>query len=278
MSDVDLQVVARSFNPQLEKMVASIVRRYQESLRVKMSAGVIPFRNYRTQKKLDFYDAKKTGRVIFGDESILDTISMRDPRDIPLWEGLRLLFNRIFGLLENLDDVQALTYDIAKVYLAIGEADLVSHCQYRPTCRERLVKIMDIPELAVLPGFRNKFRVCSEFKLNERNDINGLSLQNAIEEGVLATSHFLTHFLERPVSLKDGIEILSRKFYNPLHAGMYLGKKLLEGKRIRFSPTREPCLVIWKNGIELLQQGVRNKAFADELLDDWKHIPQYVLR
>jgi len=48
------------------------------------------------------YDMKYGSRVIYGDKSVLDEIPSYKPKDIPLWEGIRLLFNRIAGLLGGL--------------------------------------------------------------------------------------------------------------------------------------------------------------------------------
>jgi hypothetical protein len=98
------------------------------------------------------YDLKYASRALVGDPELLDQIPPFKPSDIPPWEGLRLLFNRIAGLMGAVErrpggteleasDPSYLKNQIIKGLVACGDALLISQEQYHHSCsarRERL--------------------------------------------------------------------------------------------------------------------------------------------
>jgi hypothetical protein len=48
-----------------------------------------------------YYDLKYGSRVLWGDYKVLESLPAYKPEDIPLWEGMKLLFNRMAGLLSG---------------------------------------------------------------------------------------------------------------------------------------------------------------------------------
>lgn len=91
--------------------------------------------------KLFWFDVRHGGRVLWGDETVLDDVPPFVPGDLPADEGLRLLANRAAGLVlargrsDDVVDVQA-----AKALLAVAEARLVVAGRYATTVAERLLR------------------------------------------------------------------------------------------------------------------------------------------
>ena len=87
-----------------------------------------------------FYELKHGSRIAFG-ENILKRLPDIGPQDIPLWEGIRLMLNRMAGALEcvALDEHERdkSIYWINKVLFACQDALLLSLKQYHYSYRER---------------------------------------------------------------------------------------------------------------------------------------------
>ncbi|VAV85699.1 hypothetical protein MNBD_DELTA01-1782 [hydrothermal vent metagenome] len=90
-------------------------------------------------------ELKVHGKVLVGDRSILALIPDFDAGDIPRWDGLHLLFNRMVehmklyeGLLYgDARDIQRANYMNLKLTLDLGGSLLVFQNNYKPTYRER---------------------------------------------------------------------------------------------------------------------------------------------
>lgn len=214
LSDFDLQVVIRSFNPWVQAGIKKLAKRYANALPFQISIRVIALREYRSGNRLTHYDAKKTGKVIFGDNGILDEIEFVEPDSIPHWEGLRLLLNRATGLLEvarypgRIDENR---YYIAMSYLAIGEAYLIFSGRYKPTCIERMIEISSDCKLPIATDFVTKFATSSRFKLNQCDMLPGLNFKIAVVDMVAALNYFSALFLQEKKPLTEKIEVLCRR-------------------------------------------------------------------
>jgi len=105
-----------------------------------------------------YYDLKHGAKVVFG-ENILERIPNIEPQDIPLWEGIRLMFNRMAEALTflplNEQERDESIYWINKVIFACQDALLLSAKQYHYSYKARNLMFQEL--------FPNSFS-----ELNER--------------------------------------------------------------------------------------------------------------
>jgi Type I phosphodiesterase / nucleotide pyrophosphatase len=108
------------------------------------------------------YELKYGARVLKGDTALLDRMPAYAAADIPLFEGVQLLFNRTAGLLTGLagddgrersvEEMRYLARQVAKAYLAVGDWHLLVHGAYDASYRVRgtrfasLATALDVPD------------------------------------------------------------------------------------------------------------------------------------
>jgi hypothetical protein len=98
------------------------------------------------------YELKHCGRIIAGDERILQTIPDYSPGDLSREDAWRLLCNRLVEILECADELSredkqpssVLRYKIVKLYLDMAASFLVYVGAFVPTYRERCEALMHL--------------------------------------------------------------------------------------------------------------------------------------
>jgi len=129
------------------------------------------------------YELKTTGKVIWGDTSILSLIPAFTSADIPLEDAWRLLANRIVEQLEVAEMLGGgpeavpppVHYRAVKLFLDMATSLLVFLRAYQPSYRERaeaLQRLADrLPQARSLPfpigGFSERVSTCTRFKLQD---------------------------------------------------------------------------------------------------------------
>jgi hypothetical protein len=92
------------------------------------------------QPTIRYYDLKYSSKVVYG-KNILQKLPAIQPSDIPVWEGIKLIFNRMAGSLGNFPDDCPESYKsfywINKVILACQDALLLTLKKYQPSYRLR---------------------------------------------------------------------------------------------------------------------------------------------
>ena len=128
------------------------------------------------------YELKHCGRVIAGDERILETIPDYSPKDLSREDAWRLLCNRLVEMLECAAELSreekkpsiALRYKIVKLYLDMGASFLVFEKAFVPTYRDRCQALLRLaakkPANPAFPfdlaGFAEFVAECTEQKLS----------------------------------------------------------------------------------------------------------------
>lgn len=98
-----------------------------------------PFLVKRIKPTIANYDLKYGSKVLYG-MSYLKNIPTFRPEDIPLWEGIRLLFNRMAEALMyfSIDNPTGeMFFWTDKIVLACQDVLLLSLGKYHPSCKER---------------------------------------------------------------------------------------------------------------------------------------------
>lgn len=222
LSDYDYRVVTRSANPWIRYRIKKLGRRYAKSLPFRIQLHVVTFRDFLWRKSQQSYDAKNTGKVVFGNKGILDAIEIDRPDEIPHSAGLRLLFTVATYLIWAMQRPELVSYRVAKSYLAIGEAYLIFSGRHKSTCRERLLEITNNCKLPIIPNFVSKFVACSMFKLNQNDELAGLNAWTAVCDMLSALNYFSALLLHEREPLDDKFELLTRKVCTPQHVLIYV--------------------------------------------------------
>lgn len=99
----------------------------------------LPLLSKRMKPTMANYDLKYGSKVIYG-KDYLKKIPNFKPEDIPLWEGIRLLFNRMAEAIEYFSlgsPNEELIFWTDKIILACQDAFLLSLGKYHPSYRKR---------------------------------------------------------------------------------------------------------------------------------------------
>jgi predicted nucleotidyltransferase len=157
LSDIDLAVVMKSdvLRDRAKGMRAAIMEKIAgspatASICPPPELGVYSLNDLEIQPwKMGVYEIRASGKVLWGDDRVLERIPGFGPEQIPSWEAIVLLFNRCLEMLEALDGcvpddpraVFRLLYASAKAYLDVGTSIAVSHGCYVAGYRARLEEI-----------------------------------------------------------------------------------------------------------------------------------------
>jgi hypothetical protein len=221
LSDYDYRIVTRSANPWIRYKIIKLTKRYAKSLPFKISPLFVTSRDFLWGKSKKSYDAKKTSKVLFGSEGILDAIEIDQPEEIPHSDGLHHLFTIANYLAWAMQHPELASYRIVKSYLAIGEAYLIFSGRYKPTCRETLLEIVSNCKLPTVPNFVSKFVTCSMFKLNQNDGLEGLNTWTTVCDMLSALNYFSALLLHEGEALDDKFELLIRHVCTPEHILIY---------------------------------------------------------
>jgi hypothetical protein len=141
---------------------------------------LFPYLNKWLKPTMASYDLKYGSRVIYG-KNYLKKIPEFKPKEIPLWEGIRLLFNRMAEALEHFSFVspnEMMVFWIDKIILACQDALLLSLGRYHasPIVRNELFQRifpMDFVDLNnELPNFIDFTIQAMARKSNRKPTIN----------------------------------------------------------------------------------------------------------
>ena len=100
---------------------------------------LVPFMRKRIKPSIANYDLKYGSKVIYG-KNYLEKIPSFKPEDIPLWEGIKLILNRMVEALEHFsphNPTDKMVFWTDKIVLACRDALLLTIGRYTPSCEER---------------------------------------------------------------------------------------------------------------------------------------------
>lgn len=267
-SDVDLMVVTRTRSPLVSHRIAEVVARHAAD---RIEGGQTPLHALRSYPTLMLYEARETGVVIDGDPGILREIPARGPADIPAWEAVRLLFNRLFEHVKLDAGTTTLESCTAKSYEALCEAQLVLEHRYRPTFREREIEVREHGLDSPVENVAAKFAGALEFRRTGRRGLGPAEPQVALRDLLTGLEHALTAQL----GMSDGIDCqLGRLAARERHLAQRLHWALscaMRGDLHARYLCADPCLLVWASGLEYLRRGVGDPR---PLVDAWQRCPQ----
>ncbi len=269
-SDIDVMVIARSSTLRLDRTraVERVIARHAAR---GIDGGRIPAStlHYAT---LTNYEARRSGVVVDGDPEVVGRISLRRTEDIPVWEGVRLLANRLFEHLKHRAGLADDEWAVRKSYEAIGEAQLVLEGRYRPSFRERAEEIHRRPLNAPVPRASERYLQAEDARRS------GLEIPDA-EAGValadllLELEHAMRSHSGTPEGLDGQLRGLAMTERHPSHRAYWALVGLGGGRDGLHSPTQDPIVRLWRAAVAALQGGA-SSARAAELVRLWLRCPQ----
>lgn len=156
LSDVDIILVANRYisKGRLDRLSSELS--YRTGLEVGIANGGPELRLHMAMYKLlhkawkpsiDDYEMKYGSRVLYGKDYLAEMPDFK-PQDIPVWEGLRLIFNRMIEALACFstdfvsahppkEEEQRLLFAISKIILACQDALLLTVGKYHHSYRVR---------------------------------------------------------------------------------------------------------------------------------------------
>ncbi len=275
ISDIDVMVVTRSESLRLAEAIGSVLRSHACA---GVSGGRITLRALRAYKTLAFYEAKLTGVVVAGRADVLDEVAMHGPGDLPCWEGLRLVANRLFEhvkLAQGLVDVGSC---VRKSYEAIAEAQLVLEGRYRPSFAARAHELREHPPAGPVPNMAELYHEAIQARFGN-GDGQGLpSAATALRDLTLQLDALLLDQTGLTGSADAQLARLSR-------ARGSLGRRLLwtvhlarSGRVEPRAMLRDPAIELWRKGIAFLAGEGGDRLCGERLYQDWTAAPQPLVR
>ena len=185
------------------------------SLRIYSSLPVPPVISRKIWKpSIQKYDLKYGSRIIYGENCLQKTPDFT-PEDIPLWEGIKLMFNRIAEALKHfsidgsytLEEKQELVYWISKIIIACQDALLLSIKKYHPSYRIRNYMFQELfPQYfnelnKELPNFLPLALKATSYKLNPEKDIYNESVTELWFDTVEICDSVFRYVIERDMGI-----------------------------------------------------------------------------
>lgn len=125
------------------------------------------------------YEVRTTGRVVYGDDSVLDLAPQFPSSSIDRQDAWRLICNRLVEWLEKNHDAEQRQYRGAKLLLDCASSFLVFTSNFESGYENRAQKIRSSNNAAGLPVDHQTFSdlvwVCTEYKLGRRESLPDLS-------------------------------------------------------------------------------------------------------
>lgn len=187
LSDCEVTIISNKIIFNRDKIKQFSKKFYEKtSLKVVMGGVVmgiylqLPFLSRKLKPTMENYDLKYGSKVIYG-KDYLEKIPNFKPEDIPLWEGIRLLFNRMAESLEHFSvekPSEEMVFWTNKIVLACQDALLLSMGEYHYSYRKRNEMFQNLflehfNELEdEIPNFLDLTLEATERKLNGKKNVD----------------------------------------------------------------------------------------------------------
>ena len=269
-SDIDVMVIGRSPTIRLDRTraVERVIGRHAAN---GIEGGRIPVGTLRYATLTNF-EARQTGVVVDGDPGLLERISVARPEQIPAWEGVRLLANRLFEHLRHRAGLADAEWAVRKSYEAIGEAQLVLEGRYRPSFRERAEEIHRRPLGGPVATASRRYLEAEDARRSgtEMPEAEpGASLEDLLAE----LEHALRQHSGSPGGLGEQLMELARTERHLSHRAYWAALGLRDGRDGMHAPTQDPIIRLWRAAVAALS-GEDPGAEAAELVRLWGRCPQ----
>ena len=268
-SDIDVMVVSRSSPLRLDR-AAAVERVFAAHADASVEGGRIPVAtlDYAT---LANFEARQRGVVVDGDAALLSRIPISEPSDIPTWEAVRLLANRLFEHLKHRGGMASGHSATIKSYEAIGESQLVLERRYRPSFMERVAEMSRRPLDCGVPDAQELYAAAVDQRRGGAARIDATP-ERALEDLGCQLGHALTQLGLEAETVSGQLQILSRREFH-LKQRVYWTLRGAGRRDGRHLPTVDPILQLWRAAVAGLSRQMTEHD-SRSLVQLWQQCPQ----
>ncbi len=269
-SDIDVMVVTRSSTVRLDRTraVERVIARHAAN---GIDGGRVPVATLRYATLTNF-EAGRAGVVVDGDEQVRERVALDRAEDIPAWEAVRLLANRLFEHLRHRAGLIGAASAARKSYEAIGEAQLVLEGRYRPSFGERAGEILRRPLESPVPAASDRYLEAAESRRTGAT-MEGGQVDVALGDLRCQLSHAMRLHSGETGDLAGQLRALALIERHLSHRAYWAGLGLLGGRDGMHAPTQDPIVRLWRSAVASLD-GPGSPAEARELVRLWLRCPQ----
>jgi len=263
--DIDLMILTRHTDP---RRTADIERVMAPHRAAGIDGGPVPLGPLARHHTLSFHEARANGVVVHGDIDLARLIPARNPADLPLWEAIRVLANRLVEHVKLADGRAPAHRVAAKSYEALAEAYLIGEHRYRPSYRARLDELVSAPPQAP-PGVVAGMVAALRNRLDGGPDLHDTEAARAHLLDGLATA--ASRYTGKSGPAGQQLAWLARRERHWTHRLYWLARSLRRGRLCAVGV--DPIIGVWQRTVDAVTIG----STVDErrrLLDDWRACPQ----
>jgi hypothetical protein len=267
MSDIDLMLVTRRTNPHRTRKLAAIMSQFRAD---GIDGGPTPLTSLRRFRTFAFYEARTTGIVVWGNHHISSLLPPISASDLPRWEAIRVLANRMFEHLKVACGQASPAHATAKSYEALAEAALALEGRYRPSYHHRLVEVTRNPPALLSPSTCRAAVAVLRARLQQQS-IPMPTADLACHDLLSGLRGALGHYLQADGSVGELLSMLGQREHHWRHrlywACGHPGYAMSPCLRV------DPIIVLWQQAAGALL-AIPTADTAKELVDAWMACPQ----
>jgi hypothetical protein len=274
LSDIDLMVLTRRTSPRLIARVGQLIARHRDR---GIDGGPVPLGPLARHLTLAFYEARANGVMVRGPLDLDRLIPATAPADLPVWEGVRVLANRLVEHVKYDEGLISAERAVAKSYESLAEAMLVLERRCRPSYAERLAEIEREAPAApreVVDRMLAVLRARVHQRAPAPEDVTAAQVR-------LARGHLLDGFAtvaSRHTGVSgeaaDQLRVLAGRERHWRHRLYWAAVQLR--RRHRVDVSTDPVIGVWRRTLDLLERG-STPAERRALLGDWRGCPQILV-
>jgi hypothetical protein len=268
VSDIDLMVLTRRTDPRLIAAIERVIARHRHA---GIDGGQVPVGPLRRYLTFAFYEARANGVVVAGAADPHRLVPPTVPADLPVWEGVRVLANRLMEHVKLAVGETSAERAVAKSYEALAEAVLAAEKRYRPSYTERLAELERDPPRS-MPG---EVRDATVAVLRNRLGDAAAALP---ADPAIARRHLVAG-LGRLISLytgvedpaADGLARLARRERHWRHRVYWAARLAATGRWSEIDLRADPVVRLWQRALHADALSTEDRL---RLLRDWRACPQ----
>jgi len=176
------------------------------------------------------YELKNYGKVIWGNQGILEIIPDYQKEKVKKEESIKVIFNRgieqlkeVFG--DRKDDMKTQTYQICKGYSNLASTLLMASGKYEPQYRKMAAGLEQI-DINRFNGLKEKINKWLDFKLNPKEDLLFKNREEVLDEWERLRRYYKEIWLDISVSKYQSVKVPEIEKL----AKIYFKKEELKGK------------------------------------------------
>jgi hypothetical protein len=268
VSDIDLMLVTRRTNPLLAGSLSAAMDPFR---RDGIDGGVTPLTSLRKYRTFAFYEAQAAGVVAWTNGASPPSWPAVRPHDIPRWESIRVLANRMFEQLKAVCGQTSPRQAANKSYEALVEAALGLEGRYRPTYRQRLAEVTSYAPALLQPRVLDTAASVLQARLGEL-PANHLSVKVSRADLLEGLGIALRSYLGCDGELAELLRILASRERHWRHRVYWAGAGHAAQSGIAKSHA-DPIISLWQQAAAILT-GASTSPKIPRLIAAWKACPQ----